>query len=137
MHGSAKKRGGTSKPIVYVAFHHGSLILRILVRVSLPGCGCAQPLPQRVCACDVTVLSREEACSLWTEYLALADPSVAARWPLQSITALRGVHFRTSVLGLEHAAALSILFVHFFPLKFLDFSVFSSLSSFFTDLQAV
>ena len=28
------------------------------------------------------MLSREEACSLWTEYPAITDPSVTAWWPL-------------------------------------------------------
>ena len=68
MHGSAPKNGGKSKPSFYVALQHGSRILRILARLSLPGCGFGQPLLQRVCACDAQCCreKRHVHCGLLT-----------------------------------------------------------------------
>ena len=71
-----------------VALQHGSRILRILARVSHPGCGCRQPLPRRVCACcDAQCCRQKRHVHCGPTNPTLSDSHIAAWWRFLLITA--------------------------------------------------
>ena len=59
-----------------------------------------------VCACDAQCCREKRHVHGVPGNPTLADPNVTAWWPLLSITAMCGVHYRNSVFLREHVGAL-------------------------------